>query len=77
MVRVPSREVAGREIGVVDQRRIGVDALLRGIRERFGRRINLVEQGLPRGVDGREIALERRRNDGGVAGLVIPFDGRR
>src|SRR5690348_6043351 len=68
MVRTPAREVASREVWIVDQRsigRVGVDALFRS-------RVNRIQQRLPTRIDQVEIAAEGAGDDVGVAALVVP-----
>jgi len=61
----PTGKIAGAEVGVVDERRVGINAL-------FRRRIDGIQQRLASRVDCREIALERCRDNGRIAALVIP-----
>ena len=65
MIGRPTGKITGAEVGVVDERLIGIDKAL-------GLGIDRVQQRLASRVDRREIALERCCDNGRIAALVIP-----
>jgi len=75
VIRCPAVGAARRATVVelrIDQSGIAVGATLRVVGKPFGGGIDGIQQRLASGVDCREIALKRCRDNGRIAALVIP-----